>query len=211
MTSQAQSLITPNELNACQVGCSPDVKLFHPYPLKLSQVKDMLEETADAKESPVTKMNHPKTHGDIALANFLGLANNTPKLAEFRRRPAKRSHKALDSEDHCASTSLILDEAARFARLLSASSFHKNHDLVQSDLTFPATKRARTVGPLKNDDPCLPPLGVRYQRRNSFVIPKSRSMAFHWYDGRPGSIESLTSDLSLQDSAANFTIPHQFD
>jgi hypothetical protein len=210
MTSKTQSLITPNELNANQFGCSPDVKLSQPYLLKLSQVTDMLEEPADANGPHGVKT---KTHGDIALANLLDLANNTPKLAEFRRRQAKRSHKALDTEDHCATTSLMLDKAARFARLLSDSSFHKKHDLEQRDLaySFPATKRARTVGPLKNDDPRLPPLGVRYQRRNSFVIPKSRSMAFHWYDGRQGSIESLTSDLSLQDSAANFTIPHQFD
>ncbi len=172
-------------------------------------------ESVDAKEYLVTKFNQANKNSEIALENLIGLSNNTPKFAEFRRRQAEQSYKTLDTEDHCATTSLILNKAARFARLLSDSSFHKKHDLEQRDLTssIPTTKRARTVGPLKNDDPCLPPRGVRYQRRNSFVIPKSRSMAFffHWYDGRQGSIESLTSDLSLQDSSANFTIPHQFD
>lgn len=185
MTSQASSLVAPNELNTTEIGCSADAKLHHSCPLTLARIMGIPEEPHGSNEYLVRRTSEASKKCDTSPKTHVELSNKVP---------------ASTLKEARMSTSHMLDKTVLFAQLFSESSFHKKRHLDQADSARPVSKRARSTGYQENGDPCLPPRGVRYQRRNSFVIPNSKSMAFHRFNGFQGSIESLTNKLSLQEN-----------
>lgn len=212
MTSQVNSTTctTPNAsvddaMLLDQTGCSADTKLFDKCSTRLSSLKGHTADAPDIRAYLASRIIQANEKSDpLRHQTFF---SSMPMTVHLLCNTVRKDQALLSTpRQHLTDTVSVLDKAVQFAQLVSESSNEKKRHLHQSvSAPILVNKRARVMGLKESGDPSVPPLGVRYQRRNSFVIPKSRSMRFHSFSGCLGSIESLTNDLSLQENG-NFSL-----